>query len=166
MKSVWTNSDSDIVSMDKLASTPHASLVVAEIPVSLGELVDKITILRIKSDRISDASKHHNVVRELRELESVLGSLHLPQERLDDVMAQLRSINEQLWIIEDELRLHEARKCFDATFIDLARRVYLTNDRRAEVKRQISQQFNSHHMEEKYYARDARLPHQIGCKLT
>lgn len=119
-------------------------------PVSVGELIDKITILRIKADRIEDDVKHANVVRELQALEDVRRRQGL--EGFTALEDELRQVNEVLWDVEDELRRLEAAQCFEAGFIELARRVYLTNDRRAALKKAINLQAGSVLVEEKSYA--------------
>jgi hypothetical protein len=124
-----------------MTSTPMA-------PVSWGELLDKITILQIKAERLTDAAKRANVVTELTLLSEIAG------KALGDVaalVAELKKINEALWEIEDQIRDKEAAAAFDAEFIALARSVYVTNDRRAEVKRDINRALNSTLIEEKSY---------------
>ena len=103
-----------------------------------GELVDKITILEIKSDRISDADKLKNIWHELSIL-SATRDAHLNGiDGLDELTADLKAINEALWEIEDDIRACEARKDFGQRFIELARAVYITNDKRAAVKKEIN----------------------------
>jgi len=118
-----------------------------EVPVSVGEVLDKITILQIKSERITDASKLANVRKELQQL-----TLATRGYRHPDLEADLRAVNERLWSVEDRLREKEKRKEFDAEFIELARAVYITNDRRAEIKRRINEITGSALVEEKSYA--------------
>ena len=120
-----------------------------QIPVSVGELVDKITILQIKANRFSDEALS-NVQRELTLLEGVLAGcgVKLPTELVD----ALSEINQQLWTIEDDIREQEANSCFDDRFIALARSVYRCNDQRAALKRQINTATGSHLIEEKGYA--------------
>lgn len=120
-------------------------------PVSFGELIDKITILEIKSERITDAAKLANVRDELQMLDG-LWRLD-PNSRIDIAAerAELKRINEALWEIEDEIRLKERDQAFDARFIELARAVYHTNDRRAAVKRAINLKLGSRLVEEKSY---------------
>lgn len=120
------------------------------VPVSAGELLDKITILRIKSRRMSDARKLENVRRELSQLEAIwtdVASVPLPDEE-----AELTAINERLWDIEDEIREQESRQDFGVRFVWLARQVYFTNDRRAAVKRHVNLRLGSLLVEEKSYA--------------
>ena len=123
--------------------------MIVEAPVSLGELVDKITILRIKSRNISDPLKLKNVNEELNTLGTVLSHLNIP-----DILSEFQSlenINAELWDIEDKIRVKESRKEFDQEFIELARSVYVTNDRRAKVKKDINLKVGSELVEEKSY---------------
>lgn len=120
-------------------------------PISPGELLDKITILRIKCRRLSDPTKRDNVQTELRLLESIWDDAHY--EGVDDKVIELQKINEKLWDIEDKLRLMEARKNFGESFIGAARSVYYTNDRRAEIKKEINLLLNAAIIEEKSYQR-------------
>ena len=122
-----------------------------KIPVSGGELVDKVTILEIKSERLPDAGKRANVRRELTELEAVLAPLLLAKPTLSDLKTTLRSINEVLWQIEDDIRDCERRQEFGPGFVELARAVYHTNDRRSAIKRQIDELVGSEIVEEKSY---------------
>jgi Flp pilus assembly protein TadD len=121
-------------------------------PSSIGELIDKITILEIKSRRISDGDKLRNVRRELELLEESLRSARLDHPDLGSLKAGLATVNEHLWDIEDEIRVCEKHEDFSERFIALARSVYLTNDRRAAIKRDINRLFNSAIVEEKCYA--------------
>jgi hypothetical protein len=122
------------------------------VPISPGELIDKITILEIKSARMSDAAKLHNVRTEL----SLLNATWQASEysRKVDVGAEwsaLREVNGRLWDIEDEIRDKERAGAFDARFIELARAVYVTNDERATLKRRINDRLGSALVEEKSY---------------
>lgn len=121
------------------------------VPVSFGELIDKITILEIKSDRIGDSVKRANVRAELVLLQSTWQGD--PASRIDiaKFRAQLRAVNGELWEIEDRIRFKEKTKSFDAEFIELARSVYLRNDERAAIKREINQKLGSKLVEEKSY---------------
>lgn len=121
------------------------------VPIAPGELVDKLTILRLKSEKISDSAKLANVQHELRELQAVADA-HIPAG--DDVAAlwdTLYSINQELWQIEDDIRECESRQDFGPDFIRLARAVYFTNDRRADVKKQMNVLLGSAIVEEKSY---------------
>jgi hypothetical protein len=121
------------------------------VPVSPGELLDKITILRIKCARIADAGKLAHVRHELSQLEaSRQASLPASPDMAADEAA-LERVNAELWDIEDRIREHEARGCFDASFIELARSVYLRNDERAALKRRINLRLESALVEEKSY---------------
>jgi len=121
------------------------------IPVSAGELLDKLTILLIKKERISDQQKLQNISRELDRLEAVCKDRIAPSGELDQLVSELRQINEQLWDIEDEIRRCEREKDFGTTFIELARSVYQTNDLRAALKYQINTLLESDLVEEKSY---------------
>lgn len=120
-----------------------------ECPVSLGELVDKITILEIKTERIEDPERVALAQKELNELSSKLESLDL--EGISEFTAELKGINEKLWVIEDDIRLKEKALDFGAEFIDLARSVYVTNDLRFKVKNSINMRYNSGIKEVKSY---------------
>lgn len=121
-------------------------------PVSPGELIDKITILEIKQERIKDVDKVKNVNLELELLESLWnGSVYQSSALVVKKRAELKFINEELWVIEDDLRLKESKAEFDRDFIELARSVYLTNDRRASVKKEINLEVGSKLIEEKSY---------------
>lgn len=112
--------------------------------------MDKITILEIKGKRIEDEKKLKNVLKELRTLEKVKGELNLSIEA-EEIMNQLRSVNEGLWDIEDRIREFEKSKNFGPEFIALARSVYFQNDLRAKFKRQLSELLGSDLIEEKSY---------------
>jgi len=120
-------------------------------PVSYGELIDKLTILEIKSDRIEDPAKLSNV-RVEQDLLNATWSAH-PASRTDitEERARLRAVNETLWDIEDRIRMKEKDKAFDEEFISLARSVYIRNDERAGVKREINEKLGSMLVEEKSY---------------
>ena len=122
------------------------------VPISPGELIDKITILQIKSDRMSDPAKVANVRTELGMLQSTWQSSPHAATDIQHEWSELRRINEALWDIEDKIRDKERDQQFDATFIELARAVYVTNDERAAVKRTINTKLGSRIVEEKSYA--------------
>jgi len=123
-----------------------------KVPISPGELLDKLTILRIKSKRMSDAKKLVNVRSELQELEQTWsGSLYSKIDISADIDA-LQAVNEKLWDIEDEIRDKERAQSFDAGFVRLARAVYFENDERAAIKRRINVTLGSTLVEEKSYA--------------
>ena len=123
-----------------------------KIELSYGELLDKITILQIKSERISDKSKLANVNKELTLLNELWQADEKSSFDIAKEIAELKSINEALWDIEDDIRDKERAKEFDARFIELARAVYVTNDKRANVKRVINEKLGSDLIEEKSYA--------------
>jgi hypothetical protein len=120
-------------------------------PVSFGELIDKITILEIKSERMTDAAKLSNVRDELELLSALWQRDPASGTDISTERAELKRINEALWEIEDEIRLKERDRAFDARFIELARAVYHTNDKRAAVKRAINLKLGSRLVEEKSY---------------
>lgn len=122
------------------------------VPVSWGEVIDKITILEIKAERLSDAAKLANVTRELDELVSVREREFPNHAGLAELAAELKAINEKLWVVEDDLRDLERAKDFGPRFIELARAVYYTNDERAAVKRKVNDLLGSTLVEEKSYA--------------
>lgn len=121
------------------------------VPVSPGELLDKITILRLKSERISDPGKLANVMRELELLNGVAQRSLSPDKRLTALTEELFDTNSSLWDIEDDIRRCEANRSFGEGFIALARSVYFTNDRRAELKKEINLLLGSEIIEEKSY---------------
>ena len=121
------------------------------VPISPGELLDKITILRIKSARMSDAAKLVNVRHELRLLEQLWRAALPPGVDLASEAGALEAVNGKLWDVEDLLRDQEAEKRFDANFIELARAVYVTNDERAAIKKRINVKLGSALVEEKSY---------------
>jgi hypothetical protein len=121
------------------------------ISVSAGELLDKITILRIKVARMSDAQQLANVRLELGLLERAWAEIGGATTELTAEEHALQGVNERLWDIEDRVRDKEARQLFDREFIDLARSVYVTNDERAAIKKRINQQLGSRIVEEKSY---------------
>jgi Family of unknown function (DUF6165) len=121
------------------------------VPISAGELLDKITILRIKSARLSDQAKLANVRRELALLEQTWQRSLPDSHAIAEDEADLQQVNAQLWDIEDRIRELEAQQCFDASFIELARSVYMRNDERAAIKHRINRKLNSALIEEKSY---------------
>ena len=119
-------------------------------PISLGELVDKISILMIKKKNISDSIKLQHVNKELEFLQKTLKK-YISEDEINDFLLKLVNINSKLWDIEDDIRECERKKLFDQTFIDLARSVYFTNDERAKVKNDINKTFGSELVEVKSY---------------
>ena len=133
------------------------------VPISAGELLDKITILRIKQRRITDPAKLANVRKELRALERVWRTA--VRQPVEDAEDQLTQVNEALWNIEDHIRDEERRKQFGARFVELARQVYFTNDRRAEIKRAINLRLGSLLIEEKSYQAYAPETRSVTSRL-
>ena len=119
-------------------------------PVSLGELVDKISILQIKNINIKDEEKLKLIREELELLNQTLNK-HIKNNDIQNYLDSLIEINSKLWVIEDDIRDCERNKKFDQTFIDLARSVYFTNDKRSEVKLEINKKFGSKIIEVKSY---------------
>ena len=119
-------------------------------PISLGELVDKISILMIKKKNISDSIKLQHVNKELEFLQKTLKK-YISEDKINEFLLTLVNINSKLWDIEDDIRECERKKLFDQTFIDLARSVYFTNDERAKVKNDINKTFGSELVEVKSY---------------
>ena len=125
--------------------------MVVNIPVSWGELFDKLTILEIKQTRIDDPRKLENIGRELEALRRVYSDSPLPGAPLQELIDELRRTNEALWQIEDDIRGCERSKDFSERFIELARSVYRTNDKRAGLKLKINRLLGSELIEEKSY---------------
>ena len=121
------------------------------VPLSPGEMLDKITILRIKAARMSDPVKVANVRHELSLLEKTWKDSGAAAVNLGDEEANLTRVNEKLWVIEDEIRDEERAKRFGDKFIELARAVYVTNDERAAIKKRINTLMGSNIVEEKSY---------------
>ncbi len=124
--------------------------MLVNISVSLGELVDKISILMIKKKNIKETNKLKNVNKELETLNNTLKK-YIKERKLDNYLNTLLDINTKLWNIEDDIRKCERLKKFDQTFIDLARSVYFTNDERAKIKHDINKIFGSELVEVKSY---------------
>jgi hypothetical protein len=121
------------------------------VPVSPGELLDKITILRIKLGRIQEAAKLNHVKLELSLLEATWQDSGAADQNVGSEERGLMAVNEQLWDIEDRIRDKEAKQTFDREFIELARAVYIANDERAAIKKRINVQLGSRLIEEKSY---------------
>jgi uncharacterized protein DUF6165 len=132
----------------KTSNSPLAPLA----PVSWGELLDKISILQIKSERVRSADAQANIRSELDQLNGVAATRLDGDARLQAACARLKAINEKLWEIEDRIRDKERAQSFDADFIALARSVYHSNDERAAIKREINRYTGSALVEEKQYA--------------
>jgi hypothetical protein len=122
------------------------------VPISPGELIDRITILEIKSQRMTDAAKLHNVRTELSLLTETWKASAYSTTAISAEWAGLRDVNGKLWDIEDRIRDQERDARFDAEFIELARAVYVTNDERAAIKKRINTRLGSLLVEEKSYA--------------
>ena len=120
-------------------------------PVSYGELLDKIAILQIKSERMADPAKLENVRRELSALEKTWMAHPAAVEDIAQLRADLKAVNERLWVIEDDIRIKERAQAFDDEFIRLARSVYVQNDERARIKKDINLALGSAYVEEKSY---------------
>jgi hypothetical protein len=121
------------------------------VPISPGELLDKITILRIKAARMSDPAKVANVKHELGLLEQTWRDSGAAAVDLGGDEAELTRVNEMLWVVEDEIRDEEHARRFGEKFVELARSVYVTNDERAAIKKRINQKLGSTLVEEKSY---------------
>ena len=123
-----------------------------KIELSIGELLDKISILQIKAERIDDPSKVKNINKELDVLMSLWNDSPYSDTNLSSEINELKNINEALWDIEDKIRDKERNQVFDKGFIELARAVYITNDKRADIKRIINSKTGSELIEEKSYS--------------
>lgn len=121
------------------------------VEISIGEFFDKITILEIKKERISNADKLININKELDGLNNLLTQLSFSRDEVAQEVSELRKINEALWEIEDDIREKESQKAFDERFVELARAVYITNDKRSDIKRVINLKLGSDFVEEKSY---------------
>jgi Family of unknown function (DUF6165) len=128
------------------------------VPISPGELIDKITILEIKSQRMRDEAKLANVRVELNLLMDTWRASPWVKADIDAEWVGLRTVNERLWVIEDQIRDKERDAQFDREFIELARAVYITNDERAAIKKRINTRLGSTLIEEKSYADYQRKP--------
>ena len=124
---------------------------VMTVPVSFGEVLDKITILEIKAERIADPEKVKNVRLELDELSANWNQVVQDQTAISNLRSQLKAVNEELWVIEDDIRDQEAAQDFGPRFIELARAVYVTNDKRAAIKKEVNLALGSRFVEEKSY---------------
>ncbi|WP_305805590.1 DUF6165 family protein [Stenotrophomonas sp. YIM B06876] len=121
------------------------------VPVSFGELLDKIAILQIKSERMSDEAKLANVRKELVALQQTWMAHPAAVRDIARLRAELKAVNERLWVIEDDIRLKEKAQAFDEEFVQLARSVYFQNDIRARLKKDINLALGSSYVEEKSY---------------
>jgi len=125
------------------------------VPISFGELIDKITILEIKLERMSDPAKLANVRAELEMLRDIWRAAPESKQDVGEGWAALKQVNARLWVIEDDIRECERRQDFGAEFVRLARAVYFENDERARIKRALNERLGSRLVEEKSY-RDYR----------
>ena len=122
------------------------------IPISYGELLDKLTILEIKQEKISNQEKLKNINNEYSELDEVAKYLkNIDKVKYENFYKKLLEVNLSLWEIEDKIRILEKNKNFDSEFVELARKVYFTNDKRFEIKSEINKHFGSEFFEEKQY---------------
>jgi hypothetical protein len=121
------------------------------VPVSYGELLDKIAILQIKSERMTDPAKLANVRKELSALERTWMAHPAAGKDIAELRARLKAVNERLWVIEDDIRVKEKAQAFDDGFLALARSVYVENDTRARIKKDINLALGSTYVEEKSY---------------
>jgi hypothetical protein len=135
---------------DAVAPTPLATTINAAI--APGELFDKLTILELKAERFEAGTKLDHVLLELNGLRAACDAAIVRSDKLDALIADLRQVNEEIWEIEDEIRRCESRQDFGPRFVELARSVYRTNDRRAAVKRRINELLGSVIVEEKSYS--------------
>jgi hypothetical protein len=122
------------------------------VPISWGELFDKITILQIKLDKLTSKNALNNVGREFKQLQSILIKYFPNSIEAKQLEEELKQINQQLWDIEDNIRDKERNRTFDDEFIQLARSVYIINDERSRIKRKINDIFGSEFVEEKSYS--------------
>lgn len=125
------------------------STYIVSVPISIGELCDKYTILQIKSEKISDVNKLNKIENEIRYLKPLIYQCKVSEDKLND----LKKVNEKLWDIEDKIRIKESHSVYDSEFIELARAVYITNDHRFELKSIINDVYKSDICEVKSYAK-------------
>jgi len=149
MKSIHTIFTTITASL--LISTLQTNCQTISAEISYGELIDKITILTIKSQRITSEEKLKNVRTELASLQETCDTFVGNREDIAHLQALLQEVNENLWDIEDAIRIKERNKEFDDEFIAIARSVYITNDQRCSIKKQIDLLLGSHITEEKSY---------------
>ena len=134
------------------------------VPVSFGELLDKMSILEIKTERMSDPDKLANVRRELDALTRTWSDCPASRQDITGLLDALKQVNERLWVIEDDIRMKERGQAFDDEFVRLARAVYFENDERARLKREINSALGSAYVEEKSY-QDYRAPGVAAPKV-
>ena len=131
--------------------------MIPRVPVSWGEVIDKITILEIKVERLREPGPRENAGRELALLRDAFAEVVEPPAGVAALKAALGAVNRRLWEIEDDIRQKEASRSFDAAFIELARAVYRTNDERSRIKREINELLGSGIVEEKQYTRYSKV---------
>lgn len=136
---------------DAPIAAPPSWAAMPQLPVAWGEVFDKLTILQIKAEKLSDAAKRGNVEKERDAIAAVVGEMARFPAELPTLVDALKGINAQLWDVEDGKRDCERRQCFDDSFVQLARQVYFGNDKRAVIKRQINELLGSALLEEKSY---------------
>src|SRR5262249_18721982 len=144
-------------------NTAVQSKLIPRVEVSWGELLDKISILEIKAERMTSAASIANVRRELEHLKPALSGIAPISLQVEKSRAGLRIINEKLWELEDAIRLCEAEGRFDSHFVELARKIYASNDERAKLKRQINLLMNSAFVEEKQYRSEENVTAERGA---
>jgi hypothetical protein len=145
---------------DRLEARPRIASVPIE--VAPGELLDKITILEIKSERINDPAKLPNICREMAVLAEARDRMIPLSGELDQMVIELKAINAVLWEVEDEIREYERRREFGHRFVELARSVYRNNDRRSAIKRRINEWLGSTILEEKGYGAHTETQHSAA----
>ncbi len=123
-----------------------------KVDISVGEFLDKVTILEIKSERIKEQSKLDNVNKELNLLKDIWSQSEFASADITDEMTRLKNINVKIWEIEDDIRDKERDRCFDEGFIELGRSVYYSNDERAAIKKELNLKLGSGLVEEKSYS--------------
>ena len=131
---------------------PQTLTGTVKVDISAGELIDKLTILQIKAERIGDPTKLNNVQIALQHFSGIRDNALSPSDKLTRLEKRLKALNEKLWDIEDEIRNCKAAKDFGPRFIELARSIYQTNDERANMKKQIDELVGSTLTDEKSYA--------------
>lgn len=122
---------------------------IISVPISIGELCDKYTILQIKREKITDSNKLSKIENEIQYLKPLIEQCNVSLDKLNE----LKNVNEKLWLIEDDIRVKESHSIFSLEFIELARSVYITNDLRFELKKSINELYNSDICEVKSYAK-------------
>ena len=129
--------------------------------IAIGDLVDKITILKIKTERITNPQKLMNIKKELTTLSETYQNISRPSSRLSQLEKDLKKANTILWETEDSIRDKEHKKEFDDSFVELARKIYFTNDKRCAIKREINNLLGSNLIEEKSYKEYGQSAYQI-----